>query len=141
MAHTYTVARLTNSVRAILDCDVESSLDLDKWHHDNWLVERKDNLERLKSLLRPLPELPLKLLPENAVEELTDILKNVADSLNGLKQHCFDTIGDWISPQDYFTHVHESVENIYPDLATHLSHLALVDEKSLSTVNKLLSSN
>ncbi len=139
MAHTYTVTRLTNSIRAIVDCDVESALNLNTWKNDSWLRKRKENLEYLKTLLRPLPELPLVLLPEDAVEELTDILKNVDDALNELKQHCFDSISDWISPQEYFNQIHNSVENIYQNLATHLSHIALVDEKSLSTVNKLMS--
>lgn len=139
MAHTYSVARLTNSVRAIVDSDVDSALKLDMWKNDSWLENSKENLEYLKTLLRPLPDLPLILLPEEAVEELTAILNNVADALNELKQHCFDSICDWLSPQDYFNHIHNSVENIYQQLATHLSYIALVDEKSLTTVNKLLS--
>lgn len=139
MAHSYSVERLTNSVHAILDCDVSSALDLDKWNHDRWLEANRETLEHLKALLRPLPDLPLNLLPEHAVEELTGILKNVADALNGLKQRSFDTISEWLSPKEYFTHIHSSVENIYSSLATHLSHIALVDERSLTTVNKILS--
>lgn len=139
MANTYSVTKLKNSVHDILECDVNSVLDIDKWHNDTWLEDSRVNLEHLKSVLRPVPDLPLLLLPEEAVEELTDILKNVADALNELKQQCFETIGDWMSPQDYFVNIHNSAENIYSSLATHLSHLALVDEKSLSTVNKILS--